>query len=324
MKYSIFFDESNKLDGEKKYSYYGAFGCDIEKLKDLNEGIEKIFKRFSKTKEFHFTEYKNDRNFNVAFCFLHFFINLELQVNIFIVNNKCALRMAEERGLTTKDLRKLFYVKIPERLFYGLTRGQYFEHNIVDIYLDHSPEYGSMRVYSKIKEQMNAHSLYRKLNYQVNTVESKKSEESYAIQLIDMLIGIVVYLIEKSYLDSSKKSIVKSDLIYRVLIEESNLQKFQNQIKIFKWDESKNSSIEKVTMSEYISEFMIEKTNFDVQEMSKVISIISSNPGIGTKELREKLGYSSNMLQLLIGYLNQIKGEKRNQKILEHYHSIDF
>ncbi|MBO1914226.1 hypothetical protein J4G37_56585, partial [Microvirga sp. 3-52] len=94
---------------------------------------------------------------------------------------------------------------------------------MVDIYLDHSPEYGGMRVYSKIKEQMNAHSLYRQLNYQVNTVKSKKSEESYAIQMIDMLLGIIVYLIEKSYLGISKKDIVKSDLIYRFLIEESNL-----------------------------------------------------------------------------------------------------
>ncbi|WP_210471672.1 DUF3800 domain-containing protein [Sporosarcina sp. 6E9] len=322
MRYSIFFDESNKLDNEKKYSYYGAFGCDTEKTRQLNIGVEKVFERFGKKSEFHFTEYKNDRNLNAAFCFLHFFINLDLQVNIFIVNNKRALHMAAERNLATKDLRKLFYVKIPERLFYGLTREQDFDHNMVDIYLDHSPEYGGMRVYSKIKEQMNAHSLYRQLNYQVNTVKSKKSEESYAIQMIDMLLGIIVYLIEKSYLGISKKDIVKSDLIYRFLIEESNLEKFQKQVNIFKWDESEINSIEKVPMSEYLSEFMMSKSKFDIQEMSKIITITSNNPGIGMKNLREKLGYSSNMLQLLFGYQRQIKGEKRNQDILDTYHTI--
>lgn len=322
MRYSIFFDESNKLDNEKKYSYYGAFGCNTEAKRKLDTGVEEIFMRFGKRSEFHFTEYKNDRNLNVAFCFLHFFINLDLPVNIFIVNNKRALQMATERNLATRELRKLFYVKIPERLFYGLTREQDFDHNIVDIYLDHSPEYGSMQVYSKIKEQMNAHSLYRQLNYQVNTVKSKKSEESYAIQIIDMIMGIIVYLIEKTYLGTSKKDIVKSDLIYRFLIEESNLEKFQKQVNIFKWAESEISSIEKVPMSEYLSEFMMSKSNFDIQEMSKIITINSNNPGIGMKNLREKLGYSSNMLQLLFGYQRQVKGEKRNQDILDIYHSI--
>lgn len=41
MRYSIFFDESNKLDNEKKYSYYGAFGCDTEKSSQLSIGVEK-------------------------------------------------------------------------------------------------------------------------------------------------------------------------------------------------------------------------------------------------------------------------------------------
>lgn len=120
----------------------------------------------------------------------------------------------------------------------------------------------------------------------------------------------------------SKKDIVKSDLIYRFLIEESNLEKFQKQVNIFKWDESEINSIEKVPMSEYLSEFMMSKSNFDIQEMSKIIKITSNNPGIEMKNLREKLGYSSNMLQLLFGYQRQIQGEKRNQDVLNIYHSI--
>ncbi|KIO55495.1 hypothetical protein B4065_3958 [Caldibacillus thermoamylovorans] len=38
-----------------------------------------------------------------------------------IVNNEVALRSAEKIELNTEELRELFYIKIPERLFYGLT-----------------------------------------------------------------------------------------------------------------------------------------------------------------------------------------------------------
>lgn len=322
MKYSIFFDESNKLDSEKKYSYYGALGCNSSEIKQLNDGVKKIFTNFGKKSEFHFTEYKNDRNLPIAFCFLHFFISLDLPINIFIVNNTSALAMASKRNLPVTDLRKLFYVKIPERLFYGLTREQDFDHNTVDVYLDHSPEYGSMRVYSKIKEQMNAHSLYRRLGYQVNSVKSVRSEKSFAIQMIDMLIGIIVYLIEQSYMGTSKKDIVKSDLIYRFLIEENNLSKFQSQINLFKWDEQNFESIEKIPISNYLSKFMTAKTKFDVQEMNRIITIKSQRPDFAMKELRKELGYSNNMLQLLFGYLKQIRNGERNEQLIEQYHAI--
>src|SRR5699024_980453 len=183
-------------------------------------------------------------------------------------------------------------------------------------------EYGSMRIYSKIKEQMNAHSLYRHLNYQVGTVKSIKSEDSFAIQIIDMIIGILVFIIEKSYIETSNKSIVKSDLIYRFLIADDNLHKFQKQINLFKWDGKNTEPVEKVPISQYLSEFMAIKTKFDIKEINKLISITSKNTDITTKQLRKELGYSNNMLQLLFGYKEQVKSEDRNKRLLELYSLI--
>ena len=48
MTYSIFFDESGKLDREQTYSYYGAIGCDDAIKIQLNKGIQTIYRYFNK------------------------------------------------------------------------------------------------------------------------------------------------------------------------------------------------------------------------------------------------------------------------------------
>lgn len=317
MTYSIFFDESGKLDREQTYSYYGAFGCDPATGELLEEGTRNIYRYFNKKSEFHFTEYKNDRNVTAALATLHYFTSLQIPINIFIVNNATALELAAERSLSTSDLRKLFYVKIPERLFYGLTRDTSFPHEDVKVTLDHSPEYGKMRVYSKIREQMNAHSLYRHRSYQVYDVRSKHSHQSIELQMVDMFLGLVVYLIEKSYEGNSNKDIVKSDLIYRYLDIEDNLQKFQRLITIYRW-ESTEGNIEKLPMSHYISPFMKHKSKYDVQKLQEIFQTRIRHPELTTSELRNKCGFTNNMAQLFFTYLRQLDGKDRN----EHFHQV--
>lgn len=319
--YSIFFDESGKLDEEQVYSYYGAFGCEDTLKKELNDGINKIYKYFRKKKEFHFTEYKNDRNMMSTLIALHYFTTLNISINIFIINNKIALSLAKEREISTYDLRKLFYFKIPERLFYGLTREKEFFHKEVNITLDHSPEYGKMRVYSKIKEQMNAHALYRHRSYQINEVRSRNSHDSIELQMIDMFLGIVVYLIEKSYKTNSNKDVVKSELVYRYLDIEGNIEKFQNLITIYQWESEKNS-IKKIPMSDYISIFIQHKTAYDIRQFQKIMKIQLENATLTTKELREKCGFSNNMARLFISYLQQLNGNKRNEDFQNVFQKI--
>lgn len=321
MTYSIFFDESGKLDREQIYSYYGAFGCDDDTRNQLNEGIRKIYRYFNKKSEFHFTEYKNDRNITAALAALHYFTSLQIPINIFIINNAIALDLAKERSLSTYDLRKLFYVKTPERLFYGLTRETTFPHEDVDIILDHSPEYGKMRIYSKIKEQMNAHSLYRHRSYQVHDVKSKHSHQSIELQMVDMFLGLVVYLIEQSYETNSNKDIVKSDLIYRYLDIEGNLQKFQQLITIYRW-ESAEEKVEKLPMSHYVSIFMQYKSKYDVSQLQKIIQLRTEHPSLTIPELRKLCGLTNNMAQLFFAYLRQLDGKDRNELFYKTYEQI--
>jgi hypothetical protein len=141
---------------------------------------------------------------------LHHFINTNFQINLFIVDNDMAYKFAKNAQISIKELRNLFYVKIPERLFYGLTRELSSDFSLVEIIVDHSPEYGSMRLYSKLKQQMNAHAIYRGMRYYVSRASYEKSHKSIPLQIIDTIMGIVVFLVEKSYLKiTDDKPVIK-------------------------------------------------------------------------------------------------------------------
>ena len=56
-----------------------------------------------------------------------------------------------------------------------------------------------IRLYSKVKEQMNAHSAYRNLKYQVNNVKPMNSENNISVQIIDIVMGMTVFLMEGLY-----------------------------------------------------------------------------------------------------------------------------
>lgn len=320
MKYSIFFDESNKLDMEKKYSYYGAYGVEQTKCDSIVTDINNILRITGKKSEYHFTEYNNDKDLAPYIYCLHHFIKTNFQINIFVVDNDIALNFARTADISVTELRNLFYVKIPERLFYGLTRGLSNDYRTVEIVVDHSPEYGKMKVYSKLKQQMNAHAIYRGMQYYVSKAWYKDSHKSISLQIVDLIMGIVVFLMEKSYLNiADDKPIIKSDLIYRFLIEENNIYLFQKQINIFKWDGQKDI-IHEVNISEYLSQFMVFKTQFDINEMTKISSV--RNPMDTTKDIRLKMVYSNNQLRMLLGYLDQLSGKGRNTFIMQNYYKI--
>lgn len=42
LRYTIIFDESNKLDTTKKFSYYGAYGVEQSKCDQIEKDIKKI------------------------------------------------------------------------------------------------------------------------------------------------------------------------------------------------------------------------------------------------------------------------------------------
>lgn len=160
MHYNIYFDESNKLDKAKVYSYYGGFGGTTDEIGRLSRETRKIC-RGSKN-ELHFAEYTDDGSMYKYFNVINTVINADITFNFFIVDNSKALQLAEHYGISDGELRNMLYIKIPERLFYGIARYK-TDISKINITVDKDTNYRKIRLYSKVKEQMNAHSAYRNL-----------------------------------------------------------------------------------------------------------------------------------------------------------------
>lgn len=213
-----------------------------------------------------------------------------------------------------EQLRELFYVKIPERLFYGMTRNL-SQGDLVKIVIDENSEYDKIGLESKIIEQMNAHSAYRKKAYKVVETRQESSENDLLLQMIDVLMGIVVFILEKQHkaFESQRTNItldVKCDLIYRVLIEENNLDIFHDKVTLYRW-EGKTEKAKQVEFSQFTGDFIMSKAKYDVLELAKLAQIRLEYPNADAKVYREKMGYKR-QLRKLFGYLDELDGKGRN------------
>lgn len=222
-------------------------------------------------------------------------------------------------AVTTTELRKLFYEKIPERLFYGMTR-DLDSSETVKIFVDNNQEYDDLRVYDKLEEQMNAHSAYRNKGYRVDSVIPQTSDESIPLQIIDVFMGMVVFLVEKHHKNVNGKIDditlkVKSDLIYRFLIQDDNISRIQNRVNLYRW-EGNEEQISKLNLGDYLSEFMVDKTKFDMKEIIRLEKIRLDKPGQTTKEYRIEMGYKNSQLKMIQGYIDELDGRGRNQYFL--------
>ncbi|WP_431090515.1 DUF3800 domain-containing protein [Paenibacillus sp. 8b26] len=316
MSFHLYFDEANKIDQPgKAFSYYGAYGGMDTTMANITKAIRDIYISLNTQSELHFTEYNHDQYLKKYFKVLNHVINQDININIIIVNNQNAHSIAQQMNLTMLELRGLLYIKIPERLFYGVTRHLNLPSNIdVKISVDRNDEYKVLRLYSKIKEQMNAHSVYRNRRYTIESVRSQKSHESIPLQIIDTFMGIIVFLMEQGYAENSDTSMIKSDLIYRFLSEGQNIERFQNQIKLFQWDGS--NKLSNLPVSNYISKFMVHKTQFDIKEITKLNSLLIRDPNRTTREYRELMGYPNTRLRMMLGYKDEIDGRGRNTFLL--------
>lgn len=236
MKFNIFFDESHQLDKHSSiYCYYGILGYEQEKISQLN----KLFQEKNIKHEIHFSKFKLNQLDNYLEV-LKFALN-NSRANIYMVHCEEALSLGAKIELDAENIRKLFYLKLPERLIYGMTRKLPGVKDI-NITIDKSDAYGNnnlellddkcknnmkvvledecdsegklikiktiveekykhIQLAKSLKEQLNSHSLYRNLNYKINKIKQENSEENVGLQSIDVLLGVVAYLFEEKYLN---------------------------------------------------------------------------------------------------------------------------
>src|SRR5699024_7103278 len=174
----------------------------------------------------------------------------------------------------------------------------------------------------KLAEQMNAHSAYRNKGYKINNVRQSSSEMSIPLQIIDTYMGMVIFIIEKQYKGIYTKGEnitlkAKADLIYRFIIHNKNLDMFQSKINLYKWKDN-DHEIRKVNISDYISVYVVHKTQFDIQEMKRRERLRLENTCKATKYCREKMEYANRQLKTIQGYLDELNGLGRNSYYDEH------
>lgn len=315
MNYEIYFDEANKLDQPTGgYSYYGAYGADAANVAKVAQGAQQIFTGLNSSSELHFVKYTKDTNIKKYFKILNYLMDQDFCINIFIVDNDQAKLTADKMNIDLSMLRSLFYVKIPERLFYGITRSLTSGTDI-SLFVDANDEYDKLDLYNKLKEQMNAHSAYRNKCYKITEAISLDSKESIPLQMIDTIIGIVVFLLEKNYYEKSDVTSVKSDLIYRFLIENGNIEKIQKCLTLFKWD-NQEDQVTSISMGDYISSFLVYKTQIDIKEMNRLKEYMMLNPQL-TKvgEFRKIMEYKNSQHRIIQGYLDELLYNDRNYSI---------
>lgn len=332
MKYKIYFDESKKIDRKSKYSYYGAISIEETELGKIESHIEKILDELNSTSELHFVDYKPSC-IRKYFQVLDFFLSCSsIKFNIYRLNNEHYFQLGKTLRFSETDLRKYFYVKIPERLFYGLVRNDK-QIDGLDIIMDDSTEYQTLGVFKQISAQMNAHSLYRGKSYRVNSVTGIDSKKSRITQMLDVILGIVVYLLEEDYQASnSNQSISKRDFIYRLLLSEDNLRAFHQMISIFTWDSSDLDYLNKLEIANITSQFLVfcnkqeYKDMLPVQKLylesqSDLMALEESDKKARVELLKKKLKnpYSTNgvlnnsLVDLFLGHLSQLEFEDRNK-----------
>lgn len=331
MNYKIFFDESKKIDSKSKYSYYGAISIEENDLSRIESQIEYILAELNRSSELHFVEYKPSE-IQKYFQVLDFFLSCDnIKFNIYRLNNHDYFQLGKSLNFSDIELRKYFYVKIPERLFYGLVR-----HNDnlggLEIIMDDSTEYQTLGVYDQIFNQMNAHSLYRGKRYRVDSVKGVNSKDSRMLQLLDVILGMVVYLLEKDYLVlDSNRSINKCDFIYRLLTNEDNLKHFQEMISIFTWDNVSETPLNQLNIATVTSRFlafcnksdysdMLPVQKFYLEFQNKLATLDCHDRSTRIKLLKENIknpysqqGILTNALvERFLGHLSQLEFGDRN------------
>lgn len=198
MSFNIYFDESNKIDKPNIYklSYYGALSCSEITATAINNLT------IDENVELHFTKFKL-KDLDSYITLMEKLIESEFYFNTFIVDSAEIFTVCDSINIPNDDIRPLLYIKIPERLVYGITRN-ITTTNEVKIFIDKNSEYSKYELEEKLKEQLNAQSIYRKLNYSITNVKSLDSKTDKLVQLTDVLLGIIAFITEKKYLNPNE------------------------------------------------------------------------------------------------------------------------
>lgn len=244
-KVNLFFDESGK--NKDKCKLMG--GLLIPKnIYEVEEITKKNIELQKAKYKLHFTDYnKMDKEryidvINTFFKYQHF-------CEMIIINYH------DPNGLYEKDeVKKMYYRKLPERIFYGLLRNKgFYIETFADLYIEKANEYViDTELHKTIVTTLNEQALYRGEKFKIKSFNYKEKNEEIGVEITDLILGIVRNIMEYSPERKSNSYRDKIDLI-KCLLSIEQFWEFLSRIKIYEWTSS--ATLKEITFSQYLNVF---------------------------------------------------------------------
>ena len=301
MKFNIFFDESHQLDKHSsKYCYYGILGYEQEKISELNKLVEEK----GITYELHFSNFKLNQ-MEGYYEILKFVLN-QSKSNIYMVDCEHALSLGSKIDINAENVRKLFYIKLPERLIYGMTRRLSGVKDI-NITIDKSDAYGnnnleliddiSLNNFNKILKNENLND-EKKIIEIKNVVENKYKHIQLAKSLKEQLNSHSLYRnlnykVNKIRQEDSKENIALQSIdvllgLISYIFEEKYLdipEEFQKSIL--------DNRLKNVQLSTSEEELLFKNYRLKKDKYNLINKNITNDLTLKLRELNKKLMISS-------------------------------
>ncbi|MGN1032639.1 MAG: DUF3800 domain-containing protein [Intestinibacter sp.] len=247
---NLFFDESGKNNDPIKTM--GGFM--IPKKIYESENIVELNKQLKEQKfKLHWTRYNGGRQ------------ESEFYKNVIEIFSKYSslcdfnvIRYDYPQNINKQQIDNMIYSKLPERVLYGLLRynGKNIDIN-ADIYVEDANIYRKLELDKFLKNDMNKQSLYRGINFKVNSFEFRHKNQEIGIEFTDLILGIVRNIIDNN--NNSERSRRKNEFIMELLQIEDFYQ-FLNNIKFFEWNYT--DRLKNLNFSDYINIFLSDKDSW--------------------------------------------------------------
>lgn len=247
MQLKIFFDESGKKNNLPMLM--GAISVpnkiyNIQELQNINKDLQE------NKRNYHFTTYSGDYKMKERI------INLFKVISPYLNLCRANILQYNKDNDIGQDFNRMIYSKFPERVFYGLLRGngQLMDIN-ADIFMENATEYKDLS--KQFKEQLNIQSLYRGEDFKINNCYMVPKYTEIGVELIDIILGIIRVILQFNTISQkTTKASKEKILLTNELLRMPEVYNFFKSIKYFEWNSKQ--SLKEINFKNYLDAYIAE------------------------------------------------------------------